>query len=186
MHKQYIDKRNINGNGIYDTVLNKLKINTAGLRKGEIHMPMYVDGKFKTGNYAGPGTDLSQRLKDESIPINDVDKISKVHDIRYALAKTPEDINAADKQMLKSIIKSKDSLINRVPAGLIIGAKYGINKAFGKMIYPKVHQLNTESWSKAEDRPLYEKSLEPLVKEGYGVRKKKRKPRKTKKLIFKF
>jgi len=185
MHRQYIDKRNINGNGIYDTVLNKLKINTAGLRKGEIHMPLYVDGKFRTANYAGPGTNLAARLKDESQPISDVDKISKAHDTRYALAKTPEDINAADKQMLKSLYKSKDSLINRVPAGVIIGAKYGINKAFGHMIYPKVHQLNTESWSKAEDRPLYEKSLEPMIKEGYG-RKKGKTPRKTKKLNFKF
>jgi hypothetical protein len=175
--KHNIDKRqNIRhqlGAGLYENVMNKLKVDTAGLRKGEIHAPLYVNGKFRAGNYAGPGTNLVERLKDESQPISDVDKISKAHDIRYSLAKTPEDINRADKQMLKSLYKSNDSLINRVPAGIAIGAKYGINKMFGKMIYPKVHQLNTEAWSKAEDRPLLEKTLEPMIKEGYGVKRRK-------------
>ena len=60
--------------------------NTFGsnLRLGEIHPPMWRKKGFVTPSYSGPGTTLIDRLKEGVLPINQQDKIARMHDIRYS------------------------------------------------------------------------------------------------------
>ncbi len=67
--------------------------------KGEMHLPGH--------SYCGPGTNIDIRLKRGDPGLNQLDRACKVHDIDYALAKTPGDVRAADRKFLSNIKKAK-------------------------------------------------------------------------------
>ena len=102
---------------------------------GELHYPMYIDGKIKMANYMGSGTNLMQRLKDGDEPISYVDKISQLHDMMYqqaSLSNTREEMRAkkreADIEMVNLLNLAKEfKLDGRINVGI---AKIGIE---GKM-----------------------------------------------------
>ncbi len=68
--------------------------------KNELHVPGY--------SYCGPGTNIDARLKRGDPGLNQLDRACKIHDIDYALAKTPHDVRSADMKFLQNIKKSKD------------------------------------------------------------------------------
>ena len=71
---------------------------------GEKHAILQLkNGKYGVANYMGPDTALLERLNRGDPPRTAVDKVSMYHDVRYALAKTPDDIRRADNIMLKKV-----------------------------------------------------------------------------------
>ena len=63
----------------------------------ELHLPGY--------NYAGPGTELVERLESDSPPINALDACALIHDIDFSLPETdPKDADAKFVQRLEHIL----------------------------------------------------------------------------------
>lgn len=69
--------------------------------KGELHLSGH--------SFCGPGTNIDARLKRGDPGLNQLDRACKVHDIDYALAKTPGDVRSADKNFMSNINKAKGS-----------------------------------------------------------------------------
>lgn len=73
--------------------------------------------QLKTGNiynYVGPFTKLYERLINNSIPYDRLDKAAQIHDIQYGLAKSFEDIRKADDNFFNYIQKYRNE-INKDP-----------------------------------------------------------------------
>ncbi len=91
------------GEGLYTSeIANRLR-NKIGSKhpnwrpgyKGEFHLPTY--------SYCGPGTNLDERLARGDPGLNRLDRACKTHDIDYALAKTKDDVRAADLRFMTNI-----------------------------------------------------------------------------------
>ena len=92
--------------------------------KGERHTILKLpNGKMGIANYAGPGTHIIERLQRGDPPRTYTDKVSRIHDIKYALStyentqkEQLRDIRLADDEMVKSLYKAreknKDNLYN--------------------------------------------------------------------------
>lgn len=133
---------------------------------GEMHTPLYTgNARFAIANYMGPGTNLIGRLKRGDDGITDMDTISQAHDIRYALAKGPEDILTADRRMIKSAESSSDSGVNRKLGSTVMKAKHRIESKIGVQ-YPNKSQLD-EPISESDENLLVSKLAE-LEQRGYG------------------
>lgn len=96
----------------------------SNLMRGENHGVLQVaPNKFVRANYMGPGTQVVKRLARGDKGRTPVDKVAKQHDIDYTLAKTPEDVTAADRKMIKRVkyIQNRklDYPINTKQANLI-------------------------------------------------------------------
>ena len=72
----------------------------------------------------GPATQLKKRLHRGDLGVSPMDTASMAHDIRYSLAKTPGDIQSADRRFLKKARTVKDFKTNRAQGIAAIGAKY--------------------------------------------------------------
>lgn len=76
---------------------------------GEKHMILPTSYGLTRANYAGPGTHLEKRLArgDKGVdgPFG-IDSAAKLHDIRYAVATTPEDIRMADNELIRNVERS--------------------------------------------------------------------------------
>ena len=71
---------------------------------GEAHAILKLpNGKNGVANYMGPHTNIIERIKRGDPGRTEVDKVSKAHDIRYAKAKTFDDIRNADNIMIKEV-----------------------------------------------------------------------------------
>lgn len=136
---------------------------------GERHIPMFNNGRLTLGNYFGPGTDLSKRLKTNDIPINNVDKASKAHDIRYGLADNTDQIRVADKKFISRITEDKklrignplnNELAQRGMQAKLIGEKIGILR--------KGSFFDRNQKVTPEDKSLMTSNLKKLEQEGYG------------------
>jgi hypothetical protein len=69
---------------------------------GELHARFNTpDGGTIRANYAGPFTNLLTRLRRADPPVNETDRISRLHDIRYSLALSTQDIRNADIEMIE-------------------------------------------------------------------------------------
>lgn len=82
---------------------------------GERHLPW---GPY---NWAGPGTNIKERLKlmksGKSLPINGIDRAAYTHDLEYAYARQLLDENKIDKAQLKKMIAKADAdFVRRVQA----------------------------------------------------------------------
>jgi hypothetical protein len=185
-----INKKSIKGNGIYDKTMNFLT--GSKLKSGEMHVPMWQNGKIVTAAYSGPGTKIVENLKEGKQPINLVDRTAMAHDIRYSLSSNLEGIKQADKKMVDKLEKlqkeGKEKWVNIAPS------KYGIkfNQLVQKVLPSKYadkfvnYMTNYKDFNQKlndEDRKLLTDKLKELEQEGYG--KKKRKKRTNKKTIKK-
>jgi len=141
---------------------------------GEKHTILQLpNGKYGVANYMGPQTALSQRLSRNDPPRTEVDKASMAHDIRYSLAKTPDDIRKADNLMMNAVDRIArnrgDTPANIAQARLIkakvIGEDLGLIK---KEAFSGDLSKNIVSDS---DRVLFNNKLSSLEQEGYGKKK---------------
>lgn len=141
---------------------------------GERHAPQLVrrlPPKFVRGNFIGPGTQIIKRLKRGDQPVTGTDRIAKVHDIDYSLAKNVDDIRRADNRMIgraKQLQKQrKDFRVNtalgrRGIQGKVVLEKLGMSRS--KFASFKKHSPADEKLLRAERRKA--------VQRGGGVTKR--------------
>ncbi len=67
--------------------------------RGELHVPGY--------SWCGPGTNIDARLRRGDPGLTQLDRSCKIHDLDYALAKTADEVRAADMKFMGNISKSK-------------------------------------------------------------------------------
>jgi hypothetical protein len=130
---------------------------------GEKHALLRVGGKTVVANFMGPGTNLKTRLQRGDEPVSDIDKISLAHDLRYMLAKTPKQIQEADRLFLAKANTSSDSSYNKGLGLAAIGAKYAAEKLVG-VKYPTQAELDANN---ASDHQLVPR-MAALTQQGYG------------------
>lgn len=76
---------------------------------GEKHMVLPTEHGLTRANFAGPGTRLETRMQrgDQGVDgPRGIDAIAMRHDIDYTLARTAEDVRAADNRMIAAIKRS--------------------------------------------------------------------------------
>lgn len=156
------------GGGWYDKIANKLT--GSKLKDGEVHAPMFVNGKIKFGTYLGPGTKVVDNIRTGVKPISKVDKVALGHDIRYSLSTSPRDLYNADVRMLRKIksiaLKRQDN-----PWNIFIASTPIIAKMAGQ----KVGLVSKGAFGgdgdkvSPEDRQVLEKKLSEIKQLGYGV-----------------
>jgi len=133
--------------------------------QGEKHVYMKTTGGIQKTNFAGPGTNLKERLKRGDKPINEVDRIAKAHDLRYGLSKNYDDVRRADEKMIASLKAMSDEPLNRAATQAVMqgkllledmGVKRGTFAQHGKDHTP-------------ETTALYQSELAPLEQGGLGM-----------------
>lgn len=165
--KNYSRIMALRGEGLRSTIKSLYKALKEG-RKGEKHAILYKDGEFKRASYMGPGTHISDRLREGVEPITKSDKVAQAHDIRYSLANSQKDVAMADKKMiakLKKIQKNKGDSIFNIQLGMKpIQAKYYLEK------YGIVKPGTFASFGDVDekDKPMLRKKLKELELQGYG------------------
>jgi len=108
-------------NGAIDNNLEAVEGNVP-LASGEMHAKKITrkDGKLQYENYnwAGPGTQVEERLKRGITPINGIDAAAKTHDIDYTLnfqkrmekgeKVSKQEVQAADKRFVQKVKANKN------------------------------------------------------------------------------
>jgi hypothetical protein len=150
---------------LYKYALKMGGVDTTNLMAGEKHVPLYINGKFVSANFAGPGTKLDTRLKRGDKPLSETDKIAMAHDLRYSLATSGQEISNADKIMLNKLKTVNDSAINKYPSTLGISAKYVAEKLIGTK-YPNKARLENNP---QKDNEFFKEKLKDLEQQGYGI-----------------
>ena len=132
---------------------------------GEKHVYMKTDAGLVRANFAGPGTNVAARLARGDLPINEVDRISKAHDLRYALANDYKQVRAADQKMVSALnnVKSVDMSVRAAKTAM--RAKMGLENArIVKRGFFAQHGSETNPQAIA----MLQKELAPLAQEGLG------------------
>ena len=159
------------GKGIIDGIQNMVlstKLNKAlpGERHQIIQLP---DRSWNPAVYSGPGTNLETRIRRGDRPLSYVDKTAQAHDLRYALARTDQDVRDADNRMVQQLNKATtmnlDSQFNIKQASLIKAKilaedHLGIPKSF--------FTTYGREGTPANDIELYESTLKSLEQQGFG------------------
>jgi len=91
---------------------------------GEFHTVLELpNGKYGVGNFIGPGTNLTTRLKRGDPPRTAVDKVARAHDLRYATAANADEIRKADNIFISKVAeldrKKADSSKNLTQAKIM-------------------------------------------------------------------
>ena len=164
-------KKSQKGKGIIDGLQNMVlstKLNKAlpNERHQIIKLP---DGSWNPAVYSGPGTNLETRIRRGDKPLSYVDKTAEAHDLRYALARTDQDVRDADNRMVQQLNKATtmnlDSQFNIKQANLI-KAKILMEDHLGvpKSWFTSFGREGTP----ANDIQLYESTLKSLEQQGFG------------------
>lgn len=169
-------KKTQTGKGMYDKTVNKLT--GSKLRDGEKHPIMYVDGKFKPGEFLGPGSHVLSKVKEgKKRGISPVDSVAYRHDLAYSLSKNKKDVRDADLHMLKvldAIQKDKkDSKFNIYQGKVGIKSKIFLEDKLG--VKPeRFTSFGDEGYTKKE-KDMMQKQMDELTQAGYGKGAKKKK-----------
>ena len=131
---------------------------------GEKHVYMKTDAGIVRANFAGPGTKLKERLARGDKPINEVDRISKAHDLRYGLAKNYDDVRKADEIMLGALGRMKGDPLSRTAAQAVMKGKLLLEDVGVKRGTFAQHGTDHSP----ETTALFEKELAPLAQQGLG------------------
>ena len=136
---------------------------------GEKHVYMKVPGGIVKANFAGPGTNLKERLARGDQPVNYVDKVAMAHDLRYGQAKDYSAVRRADEIMINAL--------DNAPPGA--DSQFNVNVARGVMksklaledmgaVKPGFFATHGKDHS-PETQALYAQQLVPLEQQGLGV-----------------
>jgi hypothetical protein len=165
-------KKPVKGRGLYQTAINKILKPDPPLGKNERHPIMKVNGKYTTGNYLGPGSDVRGKMKKGIRGKSDIDNIAFRHDLAYSVAKNKGDIRRADEHMLKRVAavekRKSDSKHNIRLAKLIKG-----KIALEKIGVPQSAFTETgDPDATPEEMEEMRQKMEELTTEGFGKKKK--------------
>jgi hypothetical protein len=119
------------GSGLFDGISTSYKLLKAVLTlpqkyPSEHHTVLQVGNDFKRAEFAGPNTNIIERVRQGIQPLTAVDEISEAHDIDYSLANNEKDVRIADNKMLSNLKKAKDKPFNIKTAELAIKSKIGL------------------------------------------------------------
>ena len=161
------------GKGVYQKAVNVITRNKNPLKDGERHPILYTEKGFMPGSYMGPGTDLLRKIKNDVKPVSKSDKTAQAHDLRYTLAKSPDDVRAADKRMIEvldRIQKEKGDYRFNIYQGKIgIKTKMALEDKLG--LRPDYFTTFGNNYEPGDVKILEDK-LNQLEMEGYGKKKK--------------
>ena len=134
--------------------------------------------KLTRSNFAGPGTNVVDRIKRGDKGVTIADKISNAHDIDYDKSKNMDDIRAADLKMMNNLTKTMswkapvESVNNAFHwlgiAGKVAGEKLGL---FGKDTFTDFGNFYKRP---KEEQELLSNRRQELANEGLGMKHKKR------------
>jgi hypothetical protein len=132
---------------------------------GEHHALLKLKGmKMGWASYMGPGTNIEARIARKDPPRTASDQVAQAHDLRYFKAKTPSDIQIADRKMIEALkgVRKKhgDSLMNILMGEKLIKAKMALlpKDAFGDL----------KNASNRVMTPAMDDKLEELEQAGLG------------------
>jgi transcription antitermination factor NusG len=142
------------------------------LFSGEKHGAIVDSDGIHPAQYLGPGTKLETRIKRGDKGLSEVDKIAKVHDLKYALAKDVDDVRKADRHMIKKVSETRqkgtDNAFNLAQADLIRAKimleEYGI---LPRDFFSNVEKKSLEQNPELQD--LYKQEHDRMVMLGYGL-----------------
>jgi len=158
----------------YHSIVNKVVPRGERLKKGEIHPPVLTKQGWSVPLFVGPGTHFEEKIRDGKKPVNEIDRVARVHDSRYGRAKNAKNIRDADKKMIKKIKelwKSGDEYkINLLIAGLPIAVKMKLEDA-GIMSADKFADFEKDE---VEDHELIDNLIQKETAAGYGGRRRKK------------
>ena len=163
-----------NGAGLYQDLMNKLIPRGDKLADGEIHPPIYTKDGWSKPRWLGPGSNYEDKIKRGLKPVTVVDRVARVHDARYAMAKSTADVRAADVKMvrkLKQLWKSGDDYkFNIVIAALPIATKMKLED-WG--VFSKGSFANLKAGKQPKDPKMVADLIKRETQAGYGKKKKK-------------
>jgi len=140
---------------------------------GEHHAILLLPGRPPRpgrANYMGPGTQLYKRLARGDPPRTDSDRAARAHDIRYALAKTPQEVTRDDRKLVEVLRKIRerrsDYAINTLEGELPIRAKI-FAETHGLL---KPGRIGGYGDAPPELEPYLREFLEKEAALGYGLR----------------
>jgi hypothetical protein len=150
---------------------------------GEKHMVLPTKYGLSMANFAGPGTNLSERLSRGDTGVdgpNGIDIAAKQHDIDYSNATSLQDIHKADKAFIKKVHKSSAPSWARKFVKKAIKAKMFAEKT--GFIHPSSYtnvdleskRMEKELEKKLRDaEPIEDQSIQPvemnIIQKGEGV-----------------
>ena len=122
----------------------------------ELHMPGH--------QFTGPGTKISKRIVNKVQPADEVDAISKTHDIDYSTATTPDAVRRADRKMENSLLAIRNTSKNKTK---LYTALAGIRSKIimeDLGVIPKMAFVNAK---KLDDKEIqkYKKNFDEILKE---------------------
>jgi hypothetical protein len=187
MFTYYKMYKNQYGTGFKSDIFGILK-NTLALpdeNKGEFHLALLMpDGEFKKAQFAGPGTDIVNRLDLNGLTL--IDQISKEHDLAYALTSKIKDkkerlkqVRIADDKMIERLNKAKDKKLDNkanifVAKSVIQGKKLLETGKIGKKLKEKMEAIsNPGDYTVEEYEELVgekEKTSKALTQKGVGMK----------------
>jgi hypothetical protein len=139
-------------------------------KHGILQLP---NGKYGVANYMGPNTNLLERLKRGDPPRTECDRASQAHDIRYALAKTTDDIRKADNIMMNAvdrISRNRGDNVKNIAQARLIKAKI-IGEDLGLIRRDAFSGDLSKNVIADTDRSILMNKLGSLSQEGYGKMK---------------
>jgi hypothetical protein len=163
-------KRIQSGAGLFDGVSTSYKLLKAVLTipqkyPGEHHTILQVGNDFKRAQYAGPGTNILERVRLGIKPLSAVDEISEAHDIDYSLADSVNDVRDADNKMISNLNKAQDKPFNIKQAELAIKGKIKLeNLGVDPTAFASFGKTNTNR----DDIDLLTKKRMALTQKGLG------------------
>lgn len=162
------------GAGLYQDVMNKLIKRGDKLQDGEIHPPVYTKDGWTKPRWLGPGSNYEDKIKRGLKPVTKVDRVAMVHDARYAMATSNEDVRAADIKMVKKLKKiwldGDDYTFNIAIASIPIATKMKLED-WG--VFSKGSFANLKEGKKPKDPKMVADLIERETQAGYGKKKKK-------------
>ena len=144
----------------------------AGERHAVLQTGVDKDGyaTYERGNYIGPGTAVTHRVKKGDRGETYVDKLANKHDVAYTLAADGQDVRKADEDMMEKVRKAEkealDFPINLRQASLI-GTKIKLEDA--GLPNTAFASFGSQGLT-ASELAMYRRELQRLEKEGKGVK----------------
>jgi hypothetical protein len=132
--------------------------------RGEMHGLLKLpNGKFGFANFMGPGTQIKKRIKRGIQGATPVDRLAKIHDIDYSLARTPRDVQKADMAFIRGLHTARQQGENtfNIRQGQLMVPKHAYERITGRTIFNDLK-------GPGNDGPFLQKARSQAQRQMYG------------------
>lgn len=142
---------------------------------GEFHTVLELpNGKYGVGNYIGPGTNLTTRLKRGDPPRTAVDKVARAHDLRYATSSNADEVRRADNIFISKVAElerkkadtSKNLTQAKIMSAKVLAEDLGL---LSKGSFSKFREGAPVRNVSDSDMSYLKGELSAMEQEGYGA-----------------